>query len=128
VNDADDDELKRINQKLSASGQFLKSLYENMLEGLITAVEFSFLKSHYETEIEALSKRADDIRKRRRDLAKERDELRALSRAVSEALESRELTADIIDRLVDRIEVRRDKSFEIHFRFCDDFKGVESVV
>lgn len=37
------------------------------------------------------------------------------------------MTADVIDRLVEKILVRRDKSFEIVLRFRDEFREVKQV-
>jgi hypothetical protein len=124
---AGDAELNQINKRLSSSGQFLKSLYENMLDGLITADEFASMKVGYEKEIEALSKRADDIRAQRRERASRRETFRRLSGAVSEAISAHELTADVAQRLVEKIEVSRDKSFDVDLRFRDEFKEVKRV-
>ena len=44
-----------------------------------------------------------------------------------EALAGHELTAGMVDALVERILVSRDKSFEIVFRFRDEFREVKCV-
>ncbi len=120
-------ELAEINARLGKSGHFLKSLYENMLDGVIDAGEFAQLKANYEAEIAALSKRADVIRTGRRDRAAEFDAFRSFSGAASEALAGHELTAGMVDALVERILVSRDKSFEIVLRFRDEFEEVAKV-
>ncbi|MDR0840065.1 MAG: recombinase family protein [Christensenellaceae bacterium] len=121
-------ELKEINARLSQSGRFLKSLYEHMLGSLITAEEFSAMKARYESEIKALSRRADEICTARRDRASGFASYCAFSDAAAGALNGHELTAESIDRLVEKILVRRDKSFEIVLRFRDEFEQeVEKV-
>lgn len=122
-----DSELTDINRQLSTSGNFLKSLYENMQDGLITAEEFVSMKVDYETKIEILSKRADEIRAGRREEKSTRQAYNDFADAASDALASHELSADIIDRLVEKILVRRDKSFEIVLRFRDEFLEVMKV-
>ncbi len=122
-----DTELEEINRLLSASGYFLKSLYENMLGGLITAEEFAAMKADYEAKIEALSKRADEIRTQRRVGTSQREAYTEFAEAASKAIADNELSADIIDRLVERILVNRDKSFEIILRFKDEFREVRRV-
>lgn len=124
---AADTELDDINRQLSASGHFLKSLYENMLGDLITADEFAAMKADYEAKIVALSKRADEIRTQRREGKSNREAYTEFADAASEAIAGNELTADVIDRLVERILVRRDKSFEIILRFRDEFREVKRV-
>ncbi len=126
-NAAAETELAEINRELASSGYFLKSLYENLVAGAITAEEFSALKADYEGKIEALSRRADQLRAKRRERRNERESYQHFSDAVSEALAEHELTADTAQRLVDRILVHRDKSFEIVFRFRDEFREVKCV-
>jgi len=126
-NAAAETELAKINRELASSGHFLKSLYESLMDEIITADEFAAMKADYEGEIGTLSKRADQIRARRRERRDKREAYQDFSDAVSEALAERELTADTAQRLVDRILVRRDKSFEIVFRFKDEFREVKCV-
>jgi site-specific DNA recombinase len=124
---AADTELMEINLKLASSGHFLKSLYENMVAGLINAEEFAAMKTDYEGKIAALSKRADLIRTQRRERASEQQSCRDFTDAISDALSSKELTADTINCLVEKIQVHRDKSFGIHLRFKDEFREVKRV-
>lgn len=120
-------ELKKIGSRLSQSKYFLKSLYENMLGGLITTDEFSTMKTAYETEMEMLSQCADEIRLKRQERASELEAYRLFSTATTQALSSHELSTDIIDVLVEKIFVKQDKSFEIAFQFADEFEGVDKV-
>ena len=124
---ADDNELEHINRQLSASSNFLKSLYENMQDGLIISDEFIIMKADYENKIEMLSKCADDIRSKRRETKSTRQAYRDFADAASDALANHELSADVIDRLVEKICVHRDKSFEIILKFRDEFREVKKV-
>ncbi len=124
---AADTELEKINGQLASSGHFLKSLYENMVAGLINAEEFTAMKTDYEGKIAALSERADQIRTQRRERASEQESYRDFADAASEAHSSKELTADTINCLVEKIQVQRDKSFEILLRFKDEFREVKCV-
>ena len=126
-NAAAETELAEINRELASSGHFLKSLYESLMGEIITANEFAAMKADYEGKIGALSKRADQIRTKRRERRNERESYQHFSDAVSEVLAEHELTADTAQRLVDRILVHRDKSFEIVFRFRDEFREVKCV-
>ena len=126
-NAASETELAEINRELASSGHFLKSLYESLMGEIITATEFAAMKADYEGKIGALSKRADQLRAKRRERRNERESYQDFSDAVSEALAEHELTADTAQRLVDRIFVHRDKSFEIVFRFRDEFREVKCV-
>lgn len=117
--------LREISRQLEANGRFRKSLYESMVSGLITENEFVSMKDRYNAEIEALSLEADEIRRQARDRESAAQEASDMASALSSALTEKDLTPEIVDRLVERILVSRDKSFEVRFRFQDEF--VEEV-
>jgi len=126
-NAAAETQLAEINRELASSGHFLKSLYENLVAGVITADEFAAMKADYEGKIGVLSRRADQLRTKRRERRHEQESYQDFTDAVSDVLVQHELTADTAQRLVERILVHRDKSFEIVFRFRDEFREVKCV-
>jgi hypothetical protein len=120
-------ELWEINQGLDKDGRMLKSLYESMVSGLITGDEFMKMKADYEAGIEALSRKADELRNRRSKIRSDAAEYTDLADAVSAAVSNDALTADIIGRLIEGIYVNPDKSFHVQFRFSDFTEGVRRV-
>ena len=125
--DNSDTELREINQSLDKDGRMLRSLYESMISGLITKDEFVQMKADYLTNIERLSNRADEIRNQRYETSAHATEYRDFADAVSTAICDDELTAEIIERLVQEIRVRPDKSFDVVFRFRNEFGEVCKV-
>ena len=119
-----ENELREINAKLNKNGNMLKSLYESMVDGIITKDEFVQMKSDYETKIADLSERADEIRNNHRETENKKIKYSDFADAVSAVLANDMLTADIIENLIDKIFVNPDKSFEINFKFSDIFGGV----
>jgi len=119
--DKDDAELHKINQGLDRDGRLLRSLYENMVNDLITQAEFVQMKATYEAKIEVLSNRADEIRNRRYEAKVHLAECYNIADATSETLADDKLTAALMDRLIQEIRVHPNKSFEILFRFRDEF-------
>jgi DNA invertase Pin-like site-specific DNA recombinase len=112
--------LREISLEIDNSGRILKSLYENMVSGLITRAEFVDMKAHYESGLECLRERADDIHRARREAALRHTDINDISAAVAD----KTLTANLIDRLVDKILVSPDKSIEVFFRYGDEFREV----
>ena len=117
-------ELREINQHMDKDGCMLRSLYENMVGGLITQDEFVQMKTDYEIKIAALSKQADAIRNRTYEVKTDVMEYRDIADAVSAAVSDNTLTAEIIGRLVQEIKVSPDKGFDVVFNFKDEFKEV----
>jgi DNA invertase Pin-like site-specific DNA recombinase len=116
-----DAELREINKALGKDGRLLKSLYESMVGGVITRDEFTSMKADYEARIAALSARADEIRNLFYAEKARSDERRDLADAVSDVLANERLTAELVSRLVERIDVSPDKSFEVVFKFNNEF-------
>ena len=61
-------------------------------------------------------------------LDKQIAQYRALKRDSEDLRENRELTAALIDRLIDRVEVSREKRITVRFRFQSEFEHCEEVL
>jgi hypothetical protein len=126
MQDSMEAELREVNQYLNTDGRMLRSLYENMINGLITQAEFVQMKTDYETKIIASSARADEIRNALRDAECLKKDYLDMAEAVSVVIENDSLTAEIIERLVDKVLVHPDKRFEIYLRYSDEFGEVSA--
>ena len=117
-------ELRVVNDELNTASRMLKSLFESMVSGLITQNEFIQMKADYEQKVKTLTERANEIRNSRYNAEAEKLECRDLADAVSSVLSDKRLTAEIVDKLIDKILVNPDKSVQIFFSFENEFKGV----
>jgi hypothetical protein len=117
-------ELREVSLEIDKSGRILKSLYENMVGGLITQEEFVEMKARHESGLERLRERADVIHKQRREAAARQTEEHDISSAIAAALADKTLTANLIDRLVDKILVHPDKSMDVFLRYGNEFREV----
>lgn len=125
--DSSETELREINQNLDKDGRILRSLYENLVSKLITQAEFVQMKAEYEAKIERLSKKADEIRKRRNEMNARISEYHDVADAASATLSDDKLTATLMDRLIQEIRVYPNKSFDVLFRFRDELAEVARV-
>jgi len=115
-----DAELREVNQGLDKDGRMLRSLYESLVNDLITQAEFVQMKADYEAKIEMLSKKADEIRNRRYEAQARVSEYHDVADAASATLANDKLTATLMDRLIQEIRVYPNKSFDVLFRFRDE--------
>lgn len=113
-------ELSGVRAELSRVTGFLKGLYESLVSGDVTQAEYADMKRSYETKIADLTERERVLT----EVARERklnqiaaDKASGNLGAVSAIAD---LTAEIIDALIDRILVFEDKRVEIHFKFTDE--------
>ena len=61
-------------------------------------------------------------------LDKQLEQHRALKRDSESLRENRELTDALIDPLIDRIEITKDKQITVHYRFESEFDSCEAVL
>jgi len=120
ADNSNDAELAEINLELGKNGHMLKSLYESMVSGMITTGEFVEMKARYQAKIDALSQRADKVRNHAYESKARAARHDDISQATSRAISSRELTGDVVDKLVDKILVCPDKSLIITLCFTDE--------
>jgi Site-specific recombinases, DNA invertase Pin homologs len=115
---------------MDMSERFLKSLYENLVSGLITQDEYAEMKSEYETQSAELKQKSAELREQKWELESQIVDYKDMSDAVSDMKCCYDLTSEIIDKLIDKILVWHDKRIEIRFTFTDEIhkaKGELSV-
>ncbi|GHV40257.1 hypothetical protein FACS189490_05170 [Clostridia bacterium] len=108
-------ELVTVSAELNRVSGFLKGLYESLVSGDITEPEYRDMKQSYETKIAAFTKRERELR----ETARERQLQQAAATKVSEHLGAVEtitdITAAVIDALIEKITVFEDKRVEVKF-------------
>jgi phosphopantetheine adenylyltransferase len=82
------------------------------------------MKSEYEAKIDKLSNRADTIRNSLMNIDKKRENYESIADVVDSVIKNNTINTEIIDLLVDKIEVNPDKSFEVFFRYDNEFGGI----
>ena len=114
-------EIRRLNG-------LIRSLYENLIQGLLSKEEYITYKGKYESRIQQLSEEVSHLEKGLKALDQQMDQHRALKRDSDSLRENRELTAALIDRLIDRVEVFKDKQVTVRYRFESEFDSCEEVL
>ena len=90
--------------------------------------EYITYKGKYESRIQQLSEEVSHLEKGLKALDKQMEQHRALKRDFDSLREDRELTAALIDMLIDRVEVSKDKQITVRYRFESEFDSCEEVL
>ena len=106
----------------------VRSLYENLITGVLTKDEYFSYKEKYEARIGELAQEIAQLEKGLKTLDKQLEQYRALAKDAENLRQDRELTAALIDRLIDRIEISTDKQITVRFRFQSEFDDCEEVL
>lgn len=103
-------------RELNRVQSLIRGLYENLVSGIISSEDYAELKNGYaaqaaelKAEIDAINSEIELLEKRQRQLAEARDCARVFR-------ESKTLSAELLNSLVERIEISHDREINIVFR------------
>ena len=119
--------LRELQSEIGKNSHFLKSLYESLMTQDITQDEYRELKTGYESKIADLTAKEKDLRN---IMVEQLEQESATANAATHILGIRhidDLTAERLDRLVERILVFEDRHIEVYFKFADGLVSSNSV-
>lgn len=129
------EEQKNIQAKIASRKQeiqqlrtYQRGLYEGLIQNHLSKDEYFTFKEKYEAKIEAISKEIEQLKAGLAILAKQLEQYKMLSQDAQHIKEDRQLTAALIDRLIDRVEVSKEKRITVRFRFQSEFEHCEEVL
>lgn len=120
-------ELATVRQELDRDRRLLKSLYESLVTGVITAGEYCQMRSDYETKITDRITHAGELERRQNELEAQVTEYYALADLIGKVREKPDITAALIEKLVDKIRVFPNKHIEVDFCFIGGFERLNEV-
>ena len=106
----------------------VRSLYENLVQGVLTNDEYFDYKEKYESKIADLALEVEQLENGLRTMDEQIKQYQELTRDAESIKADRELTATLIERLIDRIEVSHDKQITVHYRFQNEFENYVEVL
>lgn len=115
-------------QEIERLRGFVRSLYENFIQDVLSADEYFAYKQKYESKIETLSEEIVQLDNGLKTVEKQIEQYREMKRDAASLREDRELTAALIDRLIDRIEVTEDNQITVRYRFQSEFQNCQEVL
>ena len=126
-NESEITELRAAQAELDRNGNFLKGLYESLITGDIDEGEYREMKQAYEMKITVLTEQITRLRTALRN-RKLQDAARSkVSENFCAAIGLTELTAEIIDALVERITIFENRRIEVTFKFADNMFETEGA-
>ena len=129
------EEQKNIQAKIASRKQeiqqlrtYQRGLYEGLIQNHLSKDEYFTFKEKYEAKIEAISGEIEQLKAGLAIIAKQLEQYKMLSQDAQHIKEDCQLTAALIDRLIDRVEVSREKRITVRFRFQSEFEHCEEVL
>ena len=129
------EEQKNMQAKISSRKQeiqqlrtYQRGLYEGLIQNHLSKDEYFTFKEKYDAKIEAISKEIEQLKAGLEIIAKQMEQYKMLSQDAQHIKEDRQMTGTLIYRLIDRVEVSREKRITVHFRFQSEFEHCEEVL
>ncbi|WP_409968007.1 recombinase family protein [Bengtsoniella intestinalis] len=121
---SEDTALVATRKDIVQTKHIIQSLYENLVSDIITPEEYSQMKADYTEKLSQLTEQAGNIQEANQQRRQTVEHYQTLTDAVTKTLADRKLTALLVEHLVDRIEVHRDKTATIQLRYRQQLKEV----
>ena len=109
-------------QEIQRLRGIVRSLYENLVQGVLTKDEYFDYKEKYESRIADLAVEMEQLEDGLRTMDAQTEQHRALEQDAAQIKTDRALTGALIERLIDRIEVPHDKQITVRYRFQSEFE------
>lgn len=110
-------------QEIEKQRRLIRGLYENFVQGILTSEEYFELKAGYEELITALSGDIEALEKEMDALDDQLVRYRAMEKDAKSLAQDHVLTAELIERLIERIEIDHERNIRVSFRFKSEFQG-----
>ena len=115
-------------QEIQRLRGIVRSLYENLVQGVLTKDEYFDYKEKYESRIADLAVEMEQLEDGLRTMDAQAEQHRALEQDAAQIKTDRALTGVLIERLIDRIEVSHDKQITVRYRFQSEFETYAEVL
>ena len=110
-------------QEIEKKRRLIRSLYENFVQSILTNEEYFELKADYEESIRTLSGEIETLEKDMDALDNRLVRCRSMEKDAKSLAQDHALTAELIDRLIERIEIDHERNIHVTFRFKSEFQG-----
>lgn len=115
-------------QEIDRNRRFVRGLYENFVQKVLTSEEYFTMKKDYEAVIATLSDEISTLENGLAVMDAQLAKYKELEQDAKVLEKDHTLTAALIDRLIERIEITHDKEIRVSFRFKSEFEEYGKAV
>lgn len=101
----------------------VKGLYESLVSGVISSIDYEEFKLGYVKQVDELKQDMERIDSKIKRIKRERDRQGELESCADSFKREKRLTADLINRLIERIEISHDHEINVIFK-SEETEGV----
>ncbi len=135
-------QIEIIDMKIADINKNLDSLYNDKLNGILTDIDFTRISAKFVNERDKLTNEKSELMDRfqllhRQQSIKNKNDEEQINKAINEFLEMKEIDKSCLFRIIDKIEIDKDKNVFISFNFAplntineniDEFIEIEEIL
>ena len=135
-------QIETIDIKIANINKNLDSLYNDKLNGILTDIDFTRISAKFVNERDKLTNEKSELMDRFQTLQgqqtiKNKNDEEQMNKIITEFLEMKEIDKSYLFRLIDKIEIDKDKNVFISFNFAplntineniDEFIEIEKIL
>ena len=116
-------EISKLKKSIEKNRMFLKSLYESLVNKIITDNEYFEMKQEYENKISAVLDEISILEKSQKELTEKAGMYSSAEKNIAVINDTKKLTSELVDILIDKVLVYSDKRVKVFFSFDDNRKA-----
>ena len=120
--------IAELRQETERNRVFMTGLYENFVGGVLTSTEYHEMKRGYETRMETAVQTVRDLMRERYELEEQLERYVSLAEKLEALTPDSVVTAQLVDRLIDRVTVSGTTEISIDFTFQSGFERLHEVM
>ena len=114
-------------QEIEKKQRLIRGLYENFVQGILTSEEYFDMKADYEALISELSGEIEQLEIGMETLDDQLAKYKEMEQDAKTLAQDHALTAELIGRLIERIEIDHERNIHVSFYFKSEFQGKEAA-
>ena len=114
-------------QEIEKKQRLIRGLYENFVQGILTSEEYFDMKADYEALISELSGQIEQLEIGMETLDDQLAKYMEMEQDAKMLAQDHALTAELIGRLIERIEIDHERNIHVSFYFKSEFQGKEAA-
>lgn len=121
-------EIAALQKEVNQNKKFVAGLHESYVSGLLSRDEFMEMKADYNKKFDSAVERVQQLQEQQTKLEKQAREYSSLAEQLAKVNSDTELTAQLVDTLIERVTVNSQDDIVIDFRFESGFDELMEVL
>lgn len=120
--------IEDLRRETARNRSFMTGLYENFVSGVLTASEYHDMKREYEVRIEQAEQTVRELMESQTELEEQLEQYTSLADRLESLTPDSTLTAQLVDKLIQRVTVNSKTDVSIDFVFNNGFERLHEVM